>query len=68
MSYFDSPKNKALWNRELEELRLERERRAKTGYAPTRDAAVKSSDGDMRENPSRRLIDFEELLSGWKEN
>ena len=34
MSYFDSPKNRAIWERELNGLRAERERRKREGYRP----------------------------------
>lgn len=34
MAYFDSSKNRALWNRELGKLREEKERRAREGYHP----------------------------------
>lgn len=32
MAYFDSAKNRALWSKELSELRQEKERRAMEGY------------------------------------
>ena len=34
MGYFDSPKNKALWEKELESLDAERRRRKEEGYKP----------------------------------
>ena len=34
MAYFDSAKNRAMWNRELAELRQEKERRAIESYKP----------------------------------
>ena len=34
MAYFDSAKNRALWQRELDALEKERQRRAREGYPP----------------------------------
>jgi hypothetical protein len=34
MAFFDSAKNRALWQRELAGLREEKERRARDGYVP----------------------------------
>lgn len=34
MAYFDSAKNRAIWQRELDDLDKERQRRAKEGYSP----------------------------------
>ena len=34
MGYFDSPKNRALWEKELESLDAERRRRKEEGYRP----------------------------------
>jgi hypothetical protein len=37
MAYFDSAKNRALWQKELAGLRAEKERRAQYGYVPGTD-------------------------------
>ncbi len=58
MAYFDSPKNRAMWERTLAGLRAERERRKATGYAP-----VSGEEGKAPEpaNPYRRRISLSEL-------
>lgn len=55
MAYFDSAKNRAAWNRELDQLRQERARREKEGYVPgaeTREAL----------NPHRHRVTYAQLL------
>lgn len=59
MAFFDSPKNRALWDRELGSLRKERERRAREGYKPmAAEAAGRAAGG---ENASRRRISLSQL-------
>lgn len=55
MAYFDSAKNRAAWNRELDGLRRERERRAREGYTP---GTVKKEP----ENPHRRRVTYAQLV------
>lgn len=57
MAYFDSAKNRAMWERTLAGLREEKERRAATGYAP------QNLDDKAKEaaNPFRRRITLAQL-------
>lgn len=57
MSYFDSPKNKAIWERELRELRKEKKKREENGYKPE-GREVKT---EQTKNPFRKKITFLEL-------
>ncbi len=58
MPFFDSAKNRAMWERRLSGLRQEKERRRETGFAPQETAreTVKAA-----ENPYRRQITFKDL-------
>ncbi|MDO4265438.1 MAG: hypothetical protein Q4C63_03110 [Eubacteriales bacterium] len=58
MAYFDSPKNRAIWERRLSELRQEREYRRETGFRPVErsEAPVQTED-----TPFRRRISLQEL-------
>ncbi len=63
MGYFDSPKNKALWERELESLDAERMRRKEEGYKPHQQKAfsnVKNSE-KATGNPKVRKITLQML-------
>lgn len=56
MSYFDSAKNRVMWQRELEALRKERQRRAEEGYDPSRKQET------LQRNVSNRVkISFAQL-------
>ena len=57
MRYFDSPKNRALWEREMKELRAERERGEQKGFVP------EAAEQKVREvkNVYRRKISLKEL-------
>lgn len=58
MSYFDSNKNKALWEKEMTYLRQEKQRRQVEGFKPGNTAeAVKTSAA----RPGRRRINLAEL-------
>ena len=62
MAFFDSPKNMALWNKELESLDAERERRREEGYKPE----LRVLDGTGKkpqtmDNPKVRRITLKEL-------
>lgn len=68
MAYFDSPKNKALWDKELESLDAERERRKETGYRPQREGGSSGNGADAGSylagsegNPKVRRITLKEL-------
>lgn len=62
MGYFDSPKNRAMWNRELAELRREKERRAAEGYHPQKREENEMQKAEAKEtNPNRRRINLAEL-------
>lgn len=63
MAYFDSPKNKALWDKEIARLETERERRRQNGFKPVdntlEDEGEKSFGG--KQSAKVRLITLEEL-------
>lgn len=59
MAYFDSPKNKAMWKKELEGLRAERARREANGFKPEPQAMSVSE--RTAERPDRRKINLEQL-------
>ena len=66
MAYFDSPKNRALWDKELEGLDAERERRKEEGYRPQQGKKdVGAETGSVRDrsagNPRVRRITLKEL-------
>ncbi len=58
MAYFDSPKNRAMWEKTMVALRAEKERRRVSGYAP-----VSGDEGKLKEpvNPYRRKINLSQL-------
>ena len=57
MSYFDSPKNKAIWERELRELKKEKRKREVNGYKPEKGEVNET----QTKNPFRKKITFLEL-------
>ena len=59
MAYFDSPKNKAIWKKELEGLRVERARREENGFKP--EAIDRSVTEKTAERPGRRKINLAQL-------
>ena len=63
VGYFDSPKNKALWEKELESLDAERKRRSEEGYKPHQKAAAAQTPGQKTEagNPKVRRITLKML-------
>lgn len=63
MAYFDSAKNRAMWNRELAELRQEKERRAIEGYKPGQTEKTKAAEKAAKESndPRHRRINLAEL-------
>lgn len=59
MAYFDSAKNRAMWQREMASLDRERERRAREGYSPdSRKTTVQKKEAD---NPYRKKLTFAQL-------
>lgn len=60
MAYFDSPKNRAFWERRLSVLREEKERRSRTGYAPQEEDRQRRA-APAAENPFRTRMTFAEL-------
>lgn len=58
MAYFDSAKNRALWQKELDGLRAERARREANGFSP---AGKKETGAGMKEHPQRIRITYAEL-------
>lgn len=65
MAYFDSPKNKALWNKELNELKKQRELRAQGLENAATEKAVKheTKRAIQHEGPEREKISYKELLA-----
>ena len=59
MAYFDSPKNKAIWKKELDGLRAERARREANGFKP--ETVEKNVSERTNERPGRRRINLEQL-------
>ena len=57
MAYFDSAKNRVLWQRELSELRQERARREQQGFRPDSQAVSEQT----AERKRVRQITFREL-------
>ena len=57
MNYFDSAKNKALWEKELSSLRGERDRRKAEGYKPQKE----KKEDTAEKNPYRRRSTLKEL-------
>ncbi len=59
MAHFDSPKNRAIWDREIASLRPERAARAATGFMPAqkREAAMEAPP----ENALWETISFQQL-------
>ena len=55
MNYFDSAKNKALWEKELSSLRGERDRRKIEGYKPQREKAAEKEAEKKRLEKERAL-------------
>ncbi len=62
MAYFDSEKNKALWEKRMAGLRSERDRRKLEGYKPNMvgDDTVTEASG---KNPNVRVITLKELMA-----
>ncbi len=64
MAYFDSIKNRAIWDKELTKLRPERARREEMGFPSVhqQQAAVKKV-----ETPHRKQINLEQLQEAMRE-
>ncbi len=58
MAYFDSPKNRAMWERKMAGLREEKQRRKENGYTPEKKEQKRA---DEAENPFRKKIGLERL-------
>lgn len=58
MAYFDSEKNKAMWERHLANLEAEKEKRKESGYKPSPLKAPKA----VEKRPGVRVITFQELV------
>lgn len=61
MGYFDSPKNKALWNKELSRLRQEREAR-KRGE-PSESVETRKEQMREAEGPKKERVTYQQLLA-----
>ncbi len=65
MAFFDSPKNRALWERELVKLNDVRNKRKATGFRPPPVGRKGKKAGPEKESPSNpyvRHITFKELM------
>ena len=61
MGYFDSAKNRALWEKELNDLEEQREQRKTEGYNPRRTLASRTQTSGEISNPKVRRINLKEL-------
>ena len=59
MAYFDSEKNKAMWERHLATLEAEKEKRKESGYKPS---AAENTRNTIEKKPGVRVITFQELV------
>ena len=63
MAYFDSEKNKAIWEKRLTELGREKTRRAENGYKPRPNESLMAvSENSIINIPMVRIITFEQLI------
>ncbi|MBO5504793.1 MAG: hypothetical protein J5969_09985 [Lachnospiraceae bacterium] len=63
MAYFDSEKNRAMWQKRLATLEKERDRRKMNGYRPNDRRAAETSRSLEAETPGVRTITFEQLVA-----
>jgi len=65
MAYFDSEKNKAMWEKRLSMLEQERDRRKREGYRPTERRKISSSENQAQADvkPGVRIITYEQLVA-----
>lgn len=63
MAYFDSAKNRALWSKELSELKQEKERRAVEGYSPNNEKKEYKPDHPYRVRMTFAQLEREEALA-----
>jgi len=62
MAYFDSEKNKAMWQKRLNDLESERDRRKLEGYKPQPKNKIQTLEkADVKEGV--RMISFDELVA-----
>ncbi len=65
MAYFDSPKNQAIWDKEIAQMEAERERRRQNGFKPVEKQDAPSETGHSvffeGERPGVRRITLKEL-------
>lgn len=63
MAYFDSEKNKAMWERRLSELSREKGRRAENGYKPQASRTLQTAgETSLQQRPKVRIITFQQLI------
>lgn len=60
MAYFDSPKNQAIWKKEIERMKIEREKRRLNGFKSVSPGG-ESGEADRELPHGVRKIDFKEL-------
>ena len=63
MAYFDSEKNRAMWQKRLATLEKERDRRKMNGYRPNDRRAADASRSLEAATPGVRTITFEQLVA-----
>ncbi|MBO7356522.1 MAG: hypothetical protein J6U50_07815 [Lachnospiraceae bacterium] len=63
MAYFDSPKNSAMWEKEMTGLRAERDRRQNEGFKPAsrENTETKMEKSAKQNDPRHRAITLKEL-------
>ncbi|MBR6239110.1 MAG: hypothetical protein IKQ83_08700 [Lachnospiraceae bacterium] len=62
MAYFDSEKNRAMWDKRMSALRDERDKRRESGYKPGTEFKEASKDSAGLK-PGVRVITLEELIA-----
>ncbi len=63
MGYFDSPKNRAMWKRELEQLRQQREARKNASREETfTTQKVRQAERQVNHHPLRERVTYDQLL------
>ncbi len=60
MTYFDSPKNKAMWDKEITRMEAERERRRQNGFKPDK---TMEETGDQKKSLFGRISEHVRLIT-----
>ena len=62
MAYFDSEKNRAMWDKRMSALRDERDKRRESGYKPGTEIK-EASENTVSVRPGVKVITLEELIA-----